>query len=340
MWEIRNRTPFKTAGAFERDTNGQEVWCVAVRASFDIGPQSALRIAEDQQDVRVAPEYLPGDGAELAAEQDIVAFATATDLLITGTIGAPAKPVSNWPLKLARDGQIKTAELTGTRIARKGLLGWKVEEHSPVADTLISWRHCYGGTLEPHHPEWHPANPIGTGMQMQLGAGGERGAEIMLPRIHHPGTDIMSWGADTTPIGFGPIARNWTPRVGYAGTYDAKWEAERSPLLPRDFNPLFFNTAPPDQIVPDFLHGGETIALDGFFTTGPVQFKIPQLILTARTLFRNQPIDTRFTMLRAEVDLDSRQLRLVYTTKVACNGDDAGIAYSTVRLKQMTGVAV
>lgn len=46
MWEVRNRTPFQAAGAFDRDKDGLESLCLAVRATVDAAKlRSALKAA-------------------------------------------------------------------------------------------------------------------------------------------------------------------------------------------------------------------------------------------------------------------------------------------------------
>jgi hypothetical protein len=62
------------------------------------------------------------------------------------------------------------------------------------------------------------------------------------------------------PMAFGPLGRNWKPRMDYVGTYDQKWMDDVAPMLPADFNPLHFQAAPPDQRMP-YPKGGEPIRL-------------------------------------------------------------------------------
>ncbi|MBN3752380.1 DUF2169 domain-containing protein [Paraburkholderia sp. Tr-20389] len=50
-----------------------------------------------------------------------------------------------------------------------------------------------------------------------------------------------------SPAGFGAVGRSWVPRLQMAGTYDAKWQNERWPLLPDDFDFGYWNCAPRDQ---------------------------------------------------------------------------------------------
>ena len=339
MWEVKNRTKFQAAGAFERDKDGLESWCVAVRATFDIGPAGDLAIASQQPEVRLAPAYFDADNRELLGEQDIVAFAVATDVLVRGTVKVRAAETECLPLRLTVGPIKKQARLFGPRMAKRGLLGWKVEQQQPVGDTALRWHNSYGGTLS--QPEiWHPANPLGRGLELRRTAKTPRGDLVALPMLEAADRDLLDDPDRAHPVGFGPIARNWEPRVALAGTYDAAWESKRAPLLPKDFDPLFYSTAPADQQVAGFLKGGEKVLLEGFFADGPVGFRLPQVVLLAQSLIRHRPVETRFNLVRVEFDLDARQLQMVWTSAVPCNGDDAGLQSTIVRLKQISGVAL
>src|SRR5262245_60706553 len=56
-------------------------------------------------------------------------------------------------------------------------------------------------------------------------------------------------GPQKGPFGFGFFPKNRPPRLGYAGTYDAKWTESRCPLLPEDFDDRFFQAAFPGLIL-------------------------------------------------------------------------------------------
>jgi hypothetical protein len=62
------------------------------------------------------------------------------------------------------------------------------------------------------------------------------------------------------PASFGPLARNWQPRLKFCGTYDQHWQDEIFPLLPPDFDDRYHQCAPLDQQMP-YPQGGEIITL-------------------------------------------------------------------------------
>lgn len=339
MWEIRNKTPFAAAGAFERDTEGREVWSVAIRASFTLETAATLTPLDPQIEVRLAPDYIDPDTGELRGEHDIVGFLPGTDLLISGTIQPPRQETMSLPLTLTLGKLSKHARLFGPRMAKRGLAGWNISANAPVETTELTWRNSFGGTF--HDPETgHPANPIGKGWALHYRRKIERDTQVELPRIDHPKDDILYDYNRTNPIGFGPISRHWQPRKDLAGTYDDKWEKTRAPKLPKDFDNAFYNTAPSDQIIKGFAKGGEELTLTGFLPDEILKLRLPQILFTARTKQRGQPVDTNFNMTRIEIDLDAKTLSMVWVTHVPCNGDDAGIEYTTLRVKQMSGITV
>lgn len=339
MWQVVNHTPFEAAGAFERNARGREAWVVAIRGKFRLAAGGLpLPIANTQDPVRQEPIYTGKDDAALAGESDIAGFITGTDVLINGTIRAPEWRSPHVDLALRIGKTAKHARLFGAREAKRQGVGWALAGAEPVADTALTWEASFGGAL-PGSDIFHPANPVGAGLALAHPERAAKTARVVLPRIEGAAGDLLRAPGRAQPVGFGAIARHWQPRAGFGGTFDAAWEKTRAPILPADFDPRFYNSASADQTVAGHLKGGEPIELVGFFPEGPVDFRLPQVIFTARTRFRGQRIESRFALARVEIDLDSARLSMVWTTHVDCNGDDAGIEKTTLRVKQMAGVA-
>ncbi len=63
MWELSNRTRFAAERAFARDRDGAEVLLVVVKATFAIGPDGALRVADEQVPVARVPRRLGDPGS-------------------------------------------------------------------------------------------------------------------------------------------------------------------------------------------------------------------------------------------------------------------------------------
>lgn len=341
MWNVDNKTPFSTFGAFERDKDGREVWCVAVRATFDLQNGPVLTVTDPQEDVRLAPEFADEEASEVSWESDISAFIPDTEVTVRGTIvpGEKAVPVQN--LQLAVGKMQKQARLFGPRLAERGMLGWAVADQGAVAPTSLSWRSSFGGVLtgEDDRVTACEENPIGKGIALRARRADIPDAPIELPQIEHAQEDALDQPKSALPVGFGAVSRAWLPRRNFAGTYDEAWQKNRSPLLPVDFDPRFYHSAPQDQVVAGGLKGGEALTLKGFLPDEDISVRLPQIVFLARTQLRTGFEETRFRITRLDVDLDKRQLGLCWVSTVNCNGDDTRIKSSTVTVQQMAGVA-
>jgi hypothetical protein len=73
---------------------------------------------------------------------------------------------------------------------------------------------------------------------------------------------------ELSPRGMGVVAKPWQPRLALAGTLDARWLAERWPLMPDDFDMAYWNGAHRDMQC-DHLYGGEIVELWNLPPGGP-----------------------------------------------------------------------
>ena len=99
----------------------------------------------------------------------------------------------------------------------------------------------------------------------------------MGPNVEDPEDLIAHDGTEPAPAGVGAIKRSWAPRRHYAGTYDEAWMKERMPLLPLDFDERFNQSAPPDQVSPEPLRGGERVEVMNMHEEGPFAFELPRV---------------------------------------------------------------
>jgi hypothetical protein len=339
MWEVRNRTPFAAAGNFDRDSDGREAWCVAVRGTFDLVNGSPLKPSEVQDEAMLAPIYAGADSGELVSEHDICPFITATDILLAGIVVPPKPGLPQLPITIRVGALTKSATVFGPRTAEMRWRGWQLAQEGTVGDTELTWRNSFGGEAAFPKPAAHPENPVGIGYQLMFSKGVESGTTQALPLIDRADSDLIGNPKAVSPVGFGPVPRHWQPRLPLAGTYDASWEQHRAPLLPKDFDPRFYNTAPADQVASGFLRGGEDVELTGMFPEGPMKFRLPQVIFTGHTRLGTARHDSRFALARVVIDLTSRRLSMVWIMALPCNGQDDMLEYTYVQVKQMAGVA-
>jgi hypothetical protein len=140
----------------------------------------------------------------------------------------------------------------------------------------LRWELAFGGIApatgdEP--PEHEPRNPVGRGLVARKAHPVEG---QLLPNLEDPQGPLQDPHDRPAPACFAPVAPTWIPRRSYAGTYDEAWVRGRAPYLPLDFDPRYFQVAPPELTAPGFLQGGEPITLAGFTPGASVRFELPR----------------------------------------------------------------
>ena len=282
MWQLDNRTPFAAERGWVRDRNGAEIWLVAVKATFDILPDGSTIPSKDQPPVLRIPEYHGEPGkSSIKYEADLVMTKRTTDIVVVGHAHAPGgRAVGELDVGFRVGPVQKTLRVFGDR--RWGLLG----PTNPELFTKMPlvYERAYGGAdRKSEHPErdWEWRNPVGTGYAVKKA----HLNDVMVPNIEYPNDLIGAWKDRPSPAGFGPIGSHWQPRASFAGTYDDKWMKTRQPLLPDDFDDRFFQCVPGDQQAPQFLHGGESVALLNLTPSGNLRFALPRLFLRFETRF-------------------------------------------------------
>ncbi len=103
------------------------------------------------------------------------------------------------------------------------------------------------------------------------------------PQLETITEPIKSPYVNYTAVSFGPISRNFHPRLLLSGTYDEHWSEHISPFLPDDFDERFYQCAPEDQQM-DYVQGGEKVALINVTQDGLRKFSLPstELFMSVR----------------------------------------------------------
>jgi hypothetical protein len=323
MWAIENHTPFAAERCWVRDKNGAEVWLVAVRATFDIFPDGVIEIAEKQEAVYMAPVYSGEPGkSSLLYESDLHHTKTTTDILLHGHAYAPSgRKVRYLDVSLKVANIFKQLRVYGDRYWQQGLTGGTgVSCPEPFEKMSITYERAFGGTdqkaASPEKHGWEPRNPIGRGFALaEEHLMGER-----LPNIEYPDQLISSWKQRPLPAGFGPISGCWQPRLKLAGTYDKKWEEEKQPLLPDDFDERYYQCAPADQQAAGWLRGGELVELCNLTPQGLLKFRLPQVNLHFATkYFDGEKVSHEGRLHTVIIEPDHPRLIMVWHTHLPCH---------------------
>lgn len=333
MWALDNRTPFAVERAFLRDKNGAEVWVIAVKGTFEIARDGRIELAKLQLPVTKAPEFMGEPGrSSLRYETDLVLGKPTTDIVLHGHAYAPrGRPATEVTASMAVGPVRKSLRVIGDRIWKKDLLDFGLSSPRAFVAMPITYERAYGGydrrAADPAEHRWEPRNPVGRGFYTRRHH-----------RIGEPAPNILSMAGDDVPAGFGPVAREWSPRVELAGTYDQDWQEKRLPLLPLDFDERFYQCAPPDQRAPKYLAGGESVVLLNLTPEGRLSFRLPTVRLSFFTDFGGDYATHRAVLHTVILEPDERRVQMVWHTHLHCHSLVYKLASTTVREDAGVGV--
>jgi len=164
-----------------------------------------------------------------------------------------------------------------------------------------------GGDLSDPDPRKHridERNPIGRGFATRTAHIAGKPAHT----IEYPSGDPVAKG----PAGFGPLDASWQPRRKLAGTYDARWERTKKPLLPDDFEPAFALSSPTDQRTETPLIGGERVELVNMTPDGVLRFELPRILLGFTTRIGTRREEHGARLATVLVEPEERRLSLVW----------------------------
>ncbi|MEP7123520.1 MAG: DUF2169 domain-containing protein [Byssovorax sp.] len=312
MWAISNQTQFKADRAFVRDSEGAEIWIVAVRATFSFDAHGRVTVAKDQQDVRLAPEYLGAPGrSSLRYDMDLVRMKSGTDVLVHAHAHAPGgRAAPHVDVGWTVGPLTKQLRVMGDRVWERRISGLAPSEPTPFVAMPIRYERAWGGPL-PGSDARNPFNPVGTGCDAVPGK--------PVPNCELPEAPIRSHRHDGPPAGFGPIAYHWQPRARLAGTYDEEWKRSRQPLVPKDFQDTYLRCAPEDQQVDRFLSGGEEVVLRNLTPEGLVRFRLPGLALAFTTFIDDTTVHHGRSLHTVIIEPEDRRLIIIWQTALPCH---------------------
>jgi hypothetical protein len=270
--KIDNSTPYAVEPLYLTDEDGRPLVVPLVQASYDIDARTGLiALCEKQAVFPIGGEFWGDDPAtaSLRYEMQIAFIKPATDVVLIGHALAPHARATESQAGIRLGPIQKLVRVLGDRRRVKGLAGSSVTAPQPFERIALRYEHAYGGWDRRHpDPLKHrcvPANPVGRGFRDDALPAED---EVLLPNLEDPKDP-------SAPAAFGFIAPHWMPRAGFAGTYDAAWDAQRKPLLPTDFDRRYFNAASPGLVLPGRLRGDEPVIVIGTTPGGRLETRVP-----------------------------------------------------------------
>lgn len=319
MWAVVNRTPYKVESTWGRDKEGVHEWIVAVKGTFDVKPDGSLKLADEQLDPLLLPEYNGEDGvSSLRYDADLVASKPTTDVVLNGTAYAPkGRPSTNFLISARVDRIRKVIRVVGNRWWKQGLFGSKPSAVEPITELPIIYERAYGGydqtDPDPKKQRMDPRNPVGCGVV----AKSHHRLGQPLPNFEHPKGSLEKAG----PAGFGAIDSFWLPRRNFCGTYNKIWEQCRRPLLPEDWDPRSLLCSPTDQRPNTYLNGGERVELVNLTPSGVLLFTLPKVYLTFTTRFGRRTEEHGGRLATVIIEPDHPRVIMVWLSSLSCRTD-------------------
>jgi hypothetical protein len=304
MPNLENLTPYAATSLPSMAPDGTDLLLVVVSGRFDLPPAGRPRLgppkpSAEQKPVLLHDEYNgEPDASSLRREGHSAPLRLATDVTMVGQAWAPkGAATKRVDVALVIPQRVsKTIAVFGERVYTQSIGAVVPTSPRPFTSMPLVWERAFGGA-EPgdHQPrDFEPRNPVGRGFFKSAA----QALNQPVPNLEDPAHLIQTSADRPTPMGFGPIARSWHPRVRFGGTYDRRWVEELAPAWPPDFDPRFFNSAPLDQQLRPHLQGGEPVAVSGVAPDGDLHFSLPSDRLVCKAYFLHRverkplPIDS------------------------------------------------
>jgi hypothetical protein len=317
MLQFRNETGFEGTVFASADPDGVDSLYAVIKGTFDLA--RGLAVADEQVPIVAADEHY-GDPAasSIKAPSDICLMKPGTDVLLIGQAHAHrGQPAAHVDVHLEVGPVHKIVRVFGERYWQANATGVSITSPEPFTAMPLVWERAFGGTEATEQgPDAEPRNPVGRGFRS---AHSERPLDgLPLPNLEDPFSPIESWKQRPAPVCFAPIAAHWQPRASWAGTYDERWQQDRAPYLPRDFDPRFFQVAPPGLVAPP-LRGGERVEVLGAHPWGRLSFALPtvQVGVTYQVNGSSQPRPARLDTVIIEPE--AARVVLVWRSVLACD---------------------
>lgn len=314
-----NRTPYAAERTWLRDRDGQHVWIVAVKATYELSVDGQLRLADEQLPPLLAPKYRGEPGhSSLLYEADLTGEKPGTDVILNASAYTPdSKPLREILVGLRIGDMQKVLMVRGESIWEPGLLrGIRPSEPKPFVSLPIVYERAFGGldtsSQDPRQHRLEARNPVGRGFASSPASLVGKPA----PNVTYPNDGVIP-----RPAGFGALASYWSPRRELWGTFDEAWMRGRRPLLPLDYSSHALLCAPADQRPTGYLRGGERVRLVHLTPTGQIEFELPRIGLRFQTRFGSRRVEHHARISTVVIEPDAARLLMTWHTALPCHQD-------------------
>ncbi|PQJ84379.1 DUF2169 family type VI secretion system accessory protein [Aliivibrio sifiae] len=307
LWDIEQQDLYALKGRFQRDRQGHEVWVLSMKRAWTwlegrwVEEEAPAIINDD-------PIYAGDAGfSAMISDHDFPIHKKNTDVLVYGKAKTyTKKPMSSHTCRLLIDEHIdKSLIIIGERqwIDHSGSL--TVSSAKPFIEREIDYTNAIGGDER---------NRLGSG----IADTNEELASMKVPSVFYVG---QNWQANSNKVqvaGFGPLPPFFSERSRWAGTFDERWQEERRPLWPIDFDDRFYQSAPHDQQCKGYLIGGERLMVSGFCHDDALSFRIPTEKYQATVTFQDKEEISLMPIYTVWIDANKKRVEVIYTASFHC----------------------
>lgn len=337
MWDVDNSTPFPHHACFMRDQDLRTFWCVWIKASFQMRHDRPALFVADQAPIRQAPFFVDDDPDKvLIADTDVALPRARVDVVLDAAGRAPGGAAERLFSCVAEIGDWrKSVDVLPPAIwSRRG-------RSEPVRDpsaepVRLNYANAFGG------PEVED-NPVGAGHYADMTAAEGRALPRLAPSGGHPRRPDRAAPA----AAFSAIPRQWPARERLGGSYDEEWSRRRSPLLPADLDPEYWQSVPEDQridrdAIADRILLTNMVPDEDSGPGGCFIGTIPRLGFEIATRFDGRWTQGEVGLQSIFIEADTRRLSLTYmaTHEIGPTQNDVLVDRTFVALRNHEGFHV
>ena len=298
---------------------------VIVKATCDIGPDGRIEL-RDIADDPSGDSYEGDDPINgLRSASDLSIVKAKADLTVVGHAHAPGGSAKRMEVGFSFGGAGRSEALE-RRMAVFGDRAWGgSDEPQDFSRIALAWAHSFGGQGFDANPCGRGRAPTKTGAEPEITQDARDRAELR-PNLEDPAALMLERSATTAPICFAPISPSWSARAAKLGTHDTAWAEQLAPYSAADFDPDFFQSAPPEQQIA-YPKGNEPFSIWGMHPDGTVEGELPgvrprcfvQMSEEAGASFEELPLNLD----TVAVDMDAMVLQLVWRGALDVADDEA-----------------
>jgi hypothetical protein len=313
---IDNTSGYGFEATYALDEEARPVLVAIVKATFDILNGRQLTLAKEQPAPSLTGQ-LYGEDAETSSyrlEPELAFTKVATDCVLLGHAVAQ-RGATHVDVGFRAGTLEKSVRVFGERTFVRALGSIGISRPLPFDRIPLIWENAFGGKDASHNDPERTfvdlRNPVGRGFRTK-NSPFEEG--VALPNLEDPHDLISAWGHTPAPANFGFVSPGWSPRRLFGGTYDETWRKERCPLLPKDFDRRYWNSASAGLVARGLFRGDEPIQVVGAWDHGPMSFRLPGLPppLCRVEIARKPAATPAMALDTVVVDADAQQVSLTY----------------------------